>query len=205
MRCRPWLRPAFHHIDFNSVDPGGSLDWWSTFWPVGERRTFAGLPAFTAEGIYLLYPHVEEQARGAFDPERRRSIPQSRFWTTGRSTDGIAVYERLTALDPDGERFGFLPVFTGPDDTVGVPHSGLAPFGDQLLTVAEMEERRAREGPNPTRDRGSGRDFGCLVDPDGILVESTGTRRLRTFSTITRTSGRSSRSAPRTGTSRRSG
>ena len=54
------------------------------------------------------------------------------------------------------------------------PHSGLAPFGDQLLTVAEMAERAAREGPNPPRDRASGQDFGYLVDPDGILVEFNG-------------------------------
>ena len=167
-------QPTFHHIHVNSVDPEQSLDWWSTLWPAGERTTFAGMPAFSADGIYLLYTQVEERPPGAFDPERRQSIPQSPFWTTGPSTDGLALYERLTALDPAGERFAFLPVFTGPDDTAGVPHSGLAPFGDQLLTVAEMDERRAREGPSPTRDRGSGQDFGYLVDPDGILVEFNG-------------------------------
>ena len=167
-------QPTFHHIHVNSVDPERALDWWSTFWPAGERTTLAGMPAFSADGIYLLYTEVEEQPPGAFDPERRQSIPQSPFWTTGPSTDGLALYERLTELDPDGERFGFLPVFTGPDDAVGVPHSGLAPFGDQLLTVAEMEERRAREGANPVPDRVSGQDFGYLVDPDGILVEFNG-------------------------------
>ena len=166
--------PSFHHIHVNSIDPERALDWWSTFWPAGVRTTVAGMPAFAADGIYLLYIEVETQAPGAFDPERRQSIPQSPFWTTGPSTDGLALYERLTALDPDGERFGFLPVFTGPDDTEGVPHSGLAPFGDQLLTVAEMAARAAREGPNPTRDRASGQDFGYLVDPDGILVEFNG-------------------------------
>ena len=167
-------RPSFHHIHVNSVDPERALDWWSTFWPAGERTTVAGMPAFAADGIYLLYTQVEAQAPGGFDPEQRQSVPQSPFWTTGPSTDGLALYERLTALDPAGERFGFLPVFTGPDDTEGVPHSGLAPFGDQLLTVAEMEERAAREGPTPARDRASGQDFGYLVAPDGILVEFNG-------------------------------
>ena len=33
-------------------------------------------------------------------PDRRQSIRQSPFWTTGPSTDGLALYERLTALDP---------------------------------------------------------------------------------------------------------
>ena len=166
--------PSFHHIHVNSTDPERALDWWSTFWPAGERTTVAGMPAFAADGVALVYTAVEAPAPGAFDPERRQSIPQSPFWTTGPSTDGLALYERLTALDPEGERFGFLPVYTGPDDTEGVPHSGLAPFGDQLLTVAEMAERAVREGSNPTRDRGSGQDLGYVVDPDGILVEFNG-------------------------------
>lgn len=92
--------PGFHHIHINSVDPKRALDWWATFWPAGERTTVAGMPAFPADGIYLLYNEVETQAPGAFDPDRRQSIPQSPFWTTGPSTDGLALYERLTALDP---------------------------------------------------------------------------------------------------------
>ncbi len=166
--------PSFHHIHVNSTDPERSIDWWSTLWPAGERTTVEGLPAFVADGVALVYAEVESPAPGGFDPERRQSIPQSPFWTTGPSTDGLALYERLTALDPEGERFRFLPVYTGPDDNEGVPHSGLAPFGDQLLTVAEMAQRAAREGDNPTRDRASGQDFGYLVDPDGILVEFNG-------------------------------
>ncbi len=167
-------RPSFHHIHVNSVDPARSLDWWATLWPAGERTMVAGLPAFAADGVYLLYNQVETRAPGAFDPARRQSVPQSAFWTTGPSTDGLALYERLTALDPAGDRFGFLPVYTGPDDTEGVPRSGLAPFGDQLLTVAEMAERAAREAADPPRERPGGQDFGYLVDPDGILVEFNG-------------------------------
>ena len=166
--------PSFHHIHVNSVDPERALDWWSTVWPAGERTTVAGMPAFAADGVFLVYTRVAVPAPGAFDPARRQSIPQSAFWTTGPSTDGLALYERLTALDPAGERFGFLPVFTGPDDTLGVPRSGLAPFGDQLLTVAEMAERAAREASEPPRDRAGDQDFGYLVDPDGILGEFNG-------------------------------
>ena len=88
----PLPQPAFHHIHVNSVDPERALDWWSTFWPAGERTTVAGMPAFAADGIYLLYTEVETQAPGAFDAERRQSIPQSPFWTTGPSTDGLALY-----------------------------------------------------------------------------------------------------------------
>lgn len=196
--------PSFHHIRVNSVDPERALDWWETFWPAGRRTTVAGLPAFEADGVYLLYNTVDEPAPGAFDPERGQSVPQSAFWTTGPSTDGLALYERLTAIDPEGERFRFVPVYTGPDDTEGVPRSGLAPFGDQLLTVAEMAERAAREGSDPVRDRTSGQDFGYLVDPDGILVEFNGNAATRTCSTATCTSGTSSRCARPTGTSRTS-
>ena len=166
--------PSFHHIHINSVDPSRALDWWATLWPAGSKTTFAGLPAFLADGIYLVYTEVDEQPPGAFDPDQRQSIPQSPFWTTGPSTDGLALYERLTALDPEGTRFAFLPVFTGPDDNTGVPHSGLAPFGDQLLTVSEMAARAADDAGEPVRDRVSGQDFGYLVDPDGVLVEFNG-------------------------------
>ena len=160
--------PTFHHIHINSVDPEAALDWWKTVWPAGEITTFAGFPAFAAQDIYHLYNQVATQAPGGFDKDQHRGVPQSVFWTTGPSTDGLAFYERLTALDP--ERFEFLPVYTGPDDTTGVPHSGLAPFGDRLLTVAEIEEL---QGTPPERGPNS-QDFGYLVDPDGVLLEFNG-------------------------------
>ena len=162
--------PTFHHIHINSVDPEASLDWWKTVWPAGEITTYAGFPAFAATDIYHLYTQVDTQAPGGFDKDLHRAVPQSVFWTTGPSTDGLAFYERLTAHDPEGERFDFLPVYTGPDDTEGVPHSGLAPYGDRLLTVAELEER---EGTPPERNPNS-QDFGYLVDPDGVLLEFNG-------------------------------
>ena len=107
--------PTFHHIRVNSVDPERALDWWETFWPAGRRTTVAGLPAFEADGVYLLYNTVDEPAPGAFDPERRQSVPQSAFWTTGPSTDGLALYERLTALDPEpASGSGSCPSTPGP-------------------------------------------------------------------------------------------
>ena len=163
-------QPSFHHLHINAVDPAASLDWWQTVWPAGQITEVAGFPAFAADGVYHLYTQVDAQAPGGFDSERHHSVPQSPFWTTGPSTDGLAFYERLTALDPDGGRFPFLPVYTGPDDDEGVPHSGLAPFGDRLLTVAEIE---ALAGTPPERGPNS-QDFGYLVDPDGVLLEFNG-------------------------------
>ena len=162
--------PAFHHLHINAVDPAASLDWWQTVWPAGQITEVAGFPAFAADGVFHLYTQVDAPAPGGFDPERHHSVPQSPFWTTGPSTDGLAFYERLTALDPAGERYPFLPVYTGPDDSDGVPHSGLAPFGDRLLTVAELE---ALEGTPPERGPNS-QDFGYRVDPDGVLLEFNG-------------------------------
>ena len=162
--------PGFHHMHINSVDPADSLDWWQNFWPKGTVTEIAGFPAFSGDGVHLLYTQVDRQAPGGFMPALFRSEPQSAFWTTGPDTDGLALYERLTALDPEGERFNFLPVYTGPDDTEGVPHSGLGPFGDQLRTVAEIE---ALNGV-PTERGPNSQDFGYLVDPDGLLVEFNG-------------------------------
>ena len=162
--------PSFHHLHINAADPALSLAWWEAVWPDGEITEVAGFPAFAADGIYHLYTEVDEQAPGGFDPDRRHAVPQSPFWTTGPSTDGLAFYERLTGLDPAGERFRFLPVFTGPGDEDGVPHSGLAPYGDRLLTVVELEELA---GTPPERGPNS-QDFGYLVDPDGVLLEFNG-------------------------------
>lgn len=162
--------PSFHHLHLNSVDPEASLDWWQTVWPAGQITEVAGFPAFAADGVFHLYNAVDAPAPGGFDPHRHRAVPQSAFWTTGPSTDGLAFYERLTALDPDGDRFSFLPVYTGPDDSDGVPRSGLAPFGDRLLTVAELD---ALADTPPVRDADS-QDFGYLVDPDGLLLEFNG-------------------------------
>jgi catechol 2,3-dioxygenase-like lactoylglutathione lyase family enzyme len=162
--------PAFHHIHINAVDPEDSLDWWKTVWPGGSITSVAGFPAFEGDGVYLLYTEVDTQAPGAFRRDLFRSEPQSAFWTTGPDTDGAALYERLTALDPDEQRFRFLPVYTGPDDTEGVPHSGLGPFGDRLLTVDEIEELQGV----PTERGPNSQDFGYLVDPDGVLVEFNG-------------------------------
>ena len=162
--------PTLHHLHINAIDPARSLEWWQTVWPAGEVTEVAGFPAFAADGVYHLYTQVETPAPGAFDPALNRAELQSAFWTTGPSTDGLAFYERLTALDPTAERFAFLPVYTGPDDDEGVPHSGLAPFGDRLLTVAELE---ALEGTPPERGPDS-QDFGYLVDPDGVLLEFNG-------------------------------
>ena len=77
--------PTFHHIHVNSVDPERALDWWETFWPAGRRTTVAGLPAFEADGVYLLYTAVDEPAPGAFDPDRRQSVPRARFGPPDRA------------------------------------------------------------------------------------------------------------------------
>ena len=162
--------PTFHHLHINAVDPEASLAWWATVWPAGEVTDVAGFPAFAADGVYHLYTEVAAPAPGGFDVDRHHAVQQSAFWTTGPSTDGLAFFERLTGLDPTGERFRFLPVYTGPDDAQGVLHSGLAPYGDRLLTVAELE---TLAGTPPERGPNS-QDFGYLVDPDGVLLEFNG-------------------------------
>jgi len=167
----PLPMPRFHHIHINAVDPQASLDWYATFWPRGQKTTFAGMPAFAGDGVYLVYTKVARRAPGAFDKALQRSVPQSAFWTFGSTfTDTAALVDRLTALK--SKQFEFLPVYTSLDDDKGVVRSALGPFGDQLLTVSELRARAEREKNNPRTGPPPGnQDFGYLVDPDGMLVE----------------------------------
>jgi len=162
--------PKYHHIHLNSVNPNTSLDWYAAYWPAGRTTTVAGFPAFQAGDLYLLYTKVGKQAPGAYDRKLHRSVPQSSLWTFGSGViDTVGLVERLTKLDP--KRFEFLPVYSSPDDTRGVIRSGLAPQGDQLLTVTQLKERAEREKNAPPAPRPGNQDFGYLVDPDGMLVE----------------------------------
>jgi catechol 2,3-dioxygenase-like lactoylglutathione lyase family enzyme len=102
-------------------------------------------------------------------------VPQSAFWTFGSGViDPAVLVDRLARLDPEG--FQFLPVYSGPDDRKGVIRSALAPQGDQLLTVTQLQERAAREKNAPSQTRPGNQDFGYLVDPDGMLVEFNSAR-----------------------------
>ena len=144
--------PTFHHIHINSVNPDAALDWYSQFWPRGERTTFGGFPAFHDE-IYLLYTKVPSQAPGAFDPKRQRSVPQSAFWTFGSTfTDTVAMYARLSKLDP--KQFQFLPVYIGPDDNTGVhPLRARAVRRSDPDAHPIARTRRAGEGRRKDADR----------------------------------------------------
>jgi hypothetical protein len=162
--------PKYHHIHLNSLNPNASLDWYAAYWPAGRKTTVAGFPAFQGGDLYLLYTKGSKQAPGAFDRKLHRSVPQSSLWTFGSGVvDPVGLVDRLTKLDP--KRFEFLPVYSSPDDKKGVIRSGLAPQGDQLLTVTQLKERAEREKSSPPALRPGNQDFGYLVDPDGMLVE----------------------------------
>ena len=167
----PLPMPRFHHIHINAVNPQDSIAWYETFWPHGKKTTFAGLPAFVGDDVYLVYTKVGKQAPGAFDKRLQRSVPQSAFWTFGSTfTDTVGLVDRLTRLN--SKQFELLPVYTGPDDDKGVIRSALGPYGDQLLTLTELRQRAEREKNNPPAGpRPGNQDFGYLVDPDGMLVE----------------------------------
>jgi len=172
----PLPMPSYHHLHVNSVDPDRSLAWYSQYWPTGKITTVAGFRAFEGgNGLVLLYTKVSRQAPGGFDRTLHRSVPQSAFWTFGSGVvDTAGLVDRLTKIDP--KRFAFLPVYSGPDDKIGVIRSALAPQGDQLLTVSQLRERAARERDAPPAQRPGNQDFGYLVDPDGMLVEFNAAR-----------------------------
>jgi catechol 2,3-dioxygenase-like lactoylglutathione lyase family enzyme len=167
-------RNSITFISTRSI-PDKSLDWYSKYWPAGKKTTVAGFPAFQGSDIYLLYTKVDKKAPGAYDTVLHRSVPQSAFWTFGSGViDPAGLVDRLARLDPKG--FQFLPVYSGPDDRKGVIRSALAPQGDQLLTVTQLQERAAREKNVPSQTRPGNQDFGYLVDPDGMLVEFNSAR-----------------------------
>jgi len=162
--------PSLHHVHINSVDPDRALDWYAGLWPAGQKTTVAGFPAFQAE-MALLYTKVDMPPPGAWRTDSRRPEAQSPFWHIGVNTNTKELYARLDKITYD-----FMPLYSGPDDKTGVHHSRLAALGDQLLTLAQREERFKTGTTEPSPS--STLDFAYLLDPDGILVESNGTERM---------------------------
>ena len=162
--------PTFHHMHINSVDPDASLDWWHTFWPSGTITTVVGFPRVRGRWcVPVVYPGRHAGSRRL--PAGPLSVGAAECLLDHRARHGWEGALRAAhGARPRGRPFEFLPVHTGPDDTEGVPHSGLGPFGDQLRTVEEIE---ALNGV-PTERGPDSQDFGCLVDPDGVLVEFNG-------------------------------
>jgi hypothetical protein len=130
-----------------------------------------GVSGISKRGSLHLYTRVDQQAPGAFDQRRYRSVPQSAFWTFGSSVvDTATLVDRLTRLD--SQLFKLLPVFADPDDKTGVIRSALAPHGSELLTISELKALKAQEKKGaPEQPHPGKHDFGYLVDPDGMLVE----------------------------------
>jgi catechol 2,3-dioxygenase-like lactoylglutathione lyase family enzyme len=162
--------PNLHHVHVNSVDPERALDWYAGLWPSGQKTTVAGFPAFQAE-MAILYTRVDAPAPGAWRKEQRRPDVQSPFWHIGVNTNTKELHARL-----DKTKYDFMPLYSGPDDAAGVPHSRLSPLGHVLLTLAQREERLKSGDIEPPET--ATLDFAYLLDPDGILVESNGTERM---------------------------
>jgi catechol 2,3-dioxygenase-like lactoylglutathione lyase family enzyme len=138
------LMPQLHHVGLNSVDPDRAIDWYMRVWPAARRTQIAGQPAVEAD-IFLLFNKVERAPQGAWRDDLHRSEPQSAFWHIGAFTNTTDLADRLR-----GPGITHLPLYTSPQDTVGVRRSGLAAV--------------------PPREGG----FSYLVAPDGVLFELTG-------------------------------
>ncbi|MBI4421498.1 MAG: VOC family protein [Gemmatimonadetes bacterium] len=152
-------RPELHHVGLNSVDPDRAIDWYLRVWPAARKTVVAGRPGVQAE-MLLLFNKVSAPPPGAWRDDLHRSDPQSPFWHIGAFTNTTNLRERLKAAGVTN-----LPLFTSPEDTVGVWRSGLAPYAgnhtrSQLATVP----------PAAPREGG----FSYVVAPDGVLFEFTG-------------------------------
>jgi catechol 2,3-dioxygenase-like lactoylglutathione lyase family enzyme len=176
--------PQLHHVGLNSVDPDRAIEWYLRVWPAAKRTQVAGQPAVEAD-IFLLFHKVDRPPAGAWRDDRHRSEPQSAFWHIGAFTNTTDLAARLRAVG-----ITHLPLYTSPQDTVGVWRSGLAPY------VASLTAKQLQTAPAaPPRDGG----FSYVVAPDGVLFELTGGPAHTTLSR-TCTSSTSGRCAPRTGT-----
>ncbi|MDF2771799.1 MAG: hypothetical protein K0S86_1293 [Geminicoccaceae bacterium] len=151
--------PELHHVGLNSVDPDRAIAWYLRVWPAAKRTVVAGQPGVAAE-MLLLFNRVDRPPPGAWRPDLQRSEPQSAFWHIGATTNTTEMKPRLEALGVT-----HLPLFTSPDDTVGVWRSGLTPYAGTVSAT-----QLASAPPAPPRDGG----FSYVVAPDGVLFEFTG-------------------------------
>jgi catechol 2,3-dioxygenase-like lactoylglutathione lyase family enzyme len=164
----PLPPPALHHIHLNSINPERSLEWYSQYWPTGQKTSYAGFPAFSDErGFYVLYTKVADQAPGAFDRTAQRTVPQSAFWTFGSTFQDIrALRARISRLDPN--QFELVTLYGGSEGEQTATDSRDLPADGQLMTRSEIR-KQTEQSSSPVPPRGGG--FGYLVDPDGVLVE----------------------------------
>jgi catechol 2,3-dioxygenase-like lactoylglutathione lyase family enzyme len=151
--------PALHHVGLNSVDPERAIAWYLRVWPTATRTTVAGVPAIEAD-MFVMFHQVDRPPAGAWRHDLHRAEPQSAFWHIGAFTNTTDLAARLGPLG-----VFHLPLFTSPQDTVGVWRSGLAPYAG-TLTAAQL----ATAPPAAPRDGG----FSYVVAPDGVLFEFTG-------------------------------
>lgn len=151
--------PQLHHVGLNTVDAERAIEWYLRVWPSARRTEVAGMPAIEGD-MFLVFNEVDSPPPGAWDHVTNRSEPQSAFWHIGAFTNTTDMKESLGAL---GVRH--LPLFTGPDDTVGVWRSGVAPYAG-----TRTAEQLSDVDTVPPRAGG----FSYVVAPDGVLFEFTG-------------------------------
>jgi catechol 2,3-dioxygenase-like lactoylglutathione lyase family enzyme len=158
-RAQPSSAPQLHHVGLNTIDLERAIAWYLAAWPAARRTTVAGLPAIAAD-MFLVFREVDAPPPGAFSETTHRAEPQSAFWHIGAFTNTTHMKDRLGALGVTHQ-----PLFTGPDDTVGVWRSGLAPYTGMRAAAQIVAGETA-----PPREGG----FSYVVAPDGVLFEFTG-------------------------------
>ena len=151
--------PRLHHVGLNSVNPERAIDWYLKIWPAAKRTVVAGQPAVDAD-MLLLFNKVDRLPIGAWRHDAHRSDPQSAFWHIGAFTNTTDMAQSLGAIGVK-----HLPLFTSPDDSVGVWRSGLAPYAGTVT---------AKTLPNATPAAPRPGGFSYVEAPDGVLFEFTG-------------------------------
>jgi hypothetical protein len=131
--------PQLHHVGLNSVDPERAIEWYLKVWPSAKRTTVAGFPAVAAD-MLLLFTKVDRPLPGAWRDDLHRSEPQSAFWHIGANTNTTDMAPRLAAVGVN-----HLPLFTSPQDTLGVWRSS-RPLASPTFRCLRRRRTRAACG-----------------------------------------------------------
>ena len=82
----PLAPPVFHHLHFNSTDPGAAIAGYLKLWPTStERSTLAGFDGVKNGKVYLLFSKVGTPA-----PREPQSAYWHQVWLTGNVREYVA-------------------------------------------------------------------------------------------------------------------
>jgi hypothetical protein len=161
------LRPSFHHLHMNSVNPSAAIAEFLAAYPTSAKVTIAGFEGIrSANNVTMLFTKVNRRPPAPGPDRITTAAPQTAFWHhVWAAPDARAVLERLRKADPDFDMSRFIPQYTAPGGgTVDFSSDTFSGF----LTTRQVEEA-TRNGQTPARRGGYFNWYG----PDGVVMETS--------------------------------